>query len=90
MLNPKSVADSFCKIETELCYLHGLLAAEERGTIAKKSGEAPNQQLKPKMPLLEEIQDAFAVDCSDTGHVTADEYAAIDFVYNYISRHFGH
>jgi hypothetical protein len=44
VLDPKSVADSICKIETELCYLHGLLAAEERGVAALQSGEAPSQQ----------------------------------------------
>ena len=57
MLNPKSVADSVCKIETELCYLHGLLAAEELGTIVKQSGEAPNQQLKQAIALLNRWMD---------------------------------
>ena len=52
MLDPKSVADSICKIETELCYLHGLLAAEERRVAALQSGEAPNQQLKAEIAAI--------------------------------------
>lgn len=52
MLDPKKVANSICKIETELCFLHGLLAAEEHGVSALQSGEAPSQRLKAEIAAL--------------------------------------
>jgi len=88
VLNPKSVADSVCKIETELCYLHGLLAAEELGTIVKQSGEAPNQQLKPKMPSYEEASNGI-VDISDKSYHKLEFVFGAKAMYEYIARHFG-
>jgi len=34
MLDPNKVSKSICRIESEICFLHGLLAAEERGVSA--------------------------------------------------------
>jgi len=47
-----------------------------------------NQQLKPKMPLLEEVQQAY---CAIPGNseATSMELGAIEFCYDYITRHFG-
>ena len=89
MLNPKSVADSVCKIETELCYLHGLLAAEELGTIVKQSGEAPNQQLKPKMPSYEECVTGIG-DAPEGVVSPGSVIVGMVLMYQYIARHFGH
>ena len=47
MLDPKSVADSICKIETELCYLHGLLAAEELGVAALQPTNSTKAKITP-------------------------------------------
>jgi len=89
VLDPKKVADSVCKIETELCYLHGLLAAEECGVAALQSGEAPSQQLKPKMPLLEEVEKAVA-NLYPNSRLSPLERETITHAYIFISRHFGH
>lgn len=37
MLDTKKVSKSICSIESEICFLHGLLAAEERGAIDKQT-----------------------------------------------------
>jgi hypothetical protein len=55
----------------------------------KEVQPASAQQLKPKMPSLEEVHRAFDGDISDDGFSTADEAEAITFTYNYIARHFG-
>lgn len=61
-------------------------AAENKESVA----EHAKQQLKPNMPTLAEVQNAFVLDIEDTGSPTMDEQAAIKFAYNYISRHIGH
>ena len=57
-------------------------AAEERGVSALQSGEAPSQQLKPKMPSLSD----FIAWCSIQGFDLENATAS----YMYIARHFGH
>lgn len=88
MLDTDKVSKAVCDIETQICYLHGLLAAEELGVAALQSGEAPSQQLKPKMPLLTEILSAYAA--KNPGYMSTNIEGAMCFAYKYISRHFGH
>lgn len=83
-------------INMERCDKHGVCAhhtlsicklctAENGGTLP-----AIAQHLKPKMPLLEEVEQAFERDVVDGGTPTLDEYHAVKFAWEYISRHFGH
>ena len=57
----------------------------------KESGTQPAsaQQLKPKMPLLEEVEQAVAK-LPKFGLLIQSERDAIKEAYIYISRHFGH
>jgi hypothetical protein len=57
---------------------------------AETGGTQPtdNQQLKPKMPLLEEVQQAYCAIPGD-GEATSMGLGAIGFCYEYITRHFG-
>lgn len=41
---------------------------------------------KPKFPTLVEVQQGFETDARDSGHVTSDEYSAIEFTYDFICR----
>jgi hypothetical protein len=38
VLDPKKVSKSVCDIETQICYIHGLLAAEEQGAPTVQTG----------------------------------------------------
>ena len=55
---------------------------------AMEAGQPDVQQLKPKMPSLSEVEQAFAMQVYGN-HVSNDESHAVKFVYEYIARHFG-
>jgi hypothetical protein len=57
--------------------------------VQNQSGEAPVQQLKPKMPSFADVSQAFAMHVTGN-YVSKDEDQAIKFVYGYIARHFEH
>jgi hypothetical protein len=50
--------------------------------VQTQSGEAPNQQLKPKMPSLAQFMEWCVIQGFDSVQATASYY--------YIARHFGH
>ena len=64
-----------------------ILAAEERGVAALQSGEAPSQQLKPKMPgflaVIEHVEGVYGVLSEREGQI-------VSRTREFISRHFGH
>ena len=62
-------------------------AAEEHGVAALQSGEAPSQQLKPKMPgflaVIEHVEGVYGVLSEREGQI-------VSRTREFISRHFGH
>ena len=64
-------------------------AAEEHGVATLQTGEAPSQQLKPKMPLLEDVLNHVnSLSVVGNCNVISRQVGA-EIAYNFISRHFG-
>jgi len=78
-----------CGKELPAQYVGGYRRLKNVEGVQTQSGEAPNQQLKPKMPSFADVEQAFAMQVYGN-HVSSDESHAVEFVYEYIAWHFGH
>ncbi len=65
----------------------GNIESQHSGGVEAKPG---SQQLKPKMPLLEEVQQMYIAHIGDGERVTTVELGVVEWAHDYISRHFGH
>ena len=77
-------------VEPEFGCIYGELAAEELGAPAEQSGEAPRQQLKPKMPSFAEVYTEWSGVNPHLAPKTDRERIIAHDIYNIIARHFGH